>query len=402
MPQRSVAQQFATLLAVLCIIYAPPVKAQIDSKVSPRLSINEDYEQPIGFLIKFGSANKWTDTVPANAGSALGEAPGGVLIKIERVKGRSFAYNLQVDSDRDGDVSRELSQVLTPNSSVLVKVNHRWEGGKQQSLPYRITFRRSTDGRNQVKDVFWWSPHYRAEGKLRTAKCEAFFAVLDINGDGLFDKLDFAAGTSIQVDRNGDGKIWGKDEWLKGEQIIEYCGDAFLIESIEVDGSSLTLVKTNLRVPKIGEPLPAFSLLTSGGKTVRSDELKGKVHLLDFWASWCKPCIEKFPLVKQLNVEFKGNLVIIAVNVDEKSRLPLAWKVVKDYRLQWTQIMTGNGESDPIWKMFGGMDGNRLSIPLYVLVDDMGLLRYAGSGGADLSELRSRIRGVLAKNNVLK
>lgn len=49
MPQRSVAQQFATLLAVLCIVYAPPVKAQIDSKVSPRLSINEDYEQPIGF-----------------------------------------------------------------------------------------------------------------------------------------------------------------------------------------------------------------------------------------------------------------------------------------------------------------------------------------------------------------
>ena len=50
-----------------------------------------------------------------------------------------------------------------------------------------------------------------------------------------------------------------------------------------------------------------------------------------------------------------------------------------------------------MYKMFGGMEGNQLSvIPLYVLVDAEGVLRYAGSGGADLSELRSCIKGLPA------
>ena len=49
-----------------------------------------------------------------------------------------------------------------------------------------------------------------------------------------------------------------------------------------------------------------------------------------------------------------------------------------------------------MWKMFGGMEGNQLGIRLYVLVDGEGVLRYAGSGGADLSELRSCIKGLPA------
>jgi thiol-disulfide isomerase/thioredoxin len=392
MQQRSVTHELARLLAFLCLISAAPVMAQVESRVTIPLKINAHYEQPMGFEIKFGSISESANSVPAKTGFALGEAPGAVVIRIERIKDQPFSYRLQVDSDRDGDLTREVSQVLTPNSSVIVKVNRRWEGGRQQSLPYQVKYTRDPDQRNQVQDVFWWSPHYRAEGKLRIKNCEAFFAVLDINGDGLFDKSDFSRGTSIQLDRSGEGQIWGEDEWLKGEQIIEYCGDAFITEAIKADGSSLTLARTNLRVPKIGERLPAFSLLTSGGKTIRSVELRGKVHLLDFWASWCKPCIEKFSLVKQLEEEFKGDLVIIAINVDEASRLPMARQVVKDYRLPWAQIMTGTGESDPLWKMFGGMEGNRLSIPLYVMVDDTGLLRYAGSGGPDLSELRSRIK----------
>lgn len=242
--------------------------------------------------------------------------------------------------------------------------------------------------------VFTWSPHYRAEGKVKVNNCESLVAVLDLNGDGLFDRADFAAGTSINLDRNGDGKIWAADEWLKGEQIIEHCGDAFLVDRLEADGSLITLARTTLRVPKLGERLPAFSVTTVGGEAIRSDELKGKVHLLDFWATWCRPCVEKFPLVKRLGEEFQSDLAIIAVNVDASSRIPLARQVVRDYSLPWPQVMKGEGERDPLWKMFGGMEGTQLNIPLYVLVDEQGVLRYAGNGGNDLSELRSSMKGL--------
>ena len=115
------------------------------------------------------------------------------------------------------------------------------------------------------------------------------------------------------------------------------------------------------------------------------------MYLLDFWASWCKPCVEKFSLVKQLGAGYGEALAIIAVNVDEESRLNMAREIVRNYGLRWPQVMSGKGEADPLWKTFGGMEGNRLAIPLYVLVDSKGVLRYAGNGGEDLIELRHKV-----------
>ena len=107
---------------------------------------------------------------------------------------------------------------------------------------------------------------------------KALFAVLDLSSDGQFDDADLGGGSSIGVDRNSDGRIDGKDEYLMGNQIIEYCGDGFLVDSLAVDGTSITLVKTTLRVPKIGEQVPEFSLATLDGKTIESRSLRNKIY----------------------------------------------------------------------------------------------------------------------------
>ena len=377
------------------MIGVAPAAAQAGRESALPLKINEDFVQPIGYMITFRGSGDSSYGLPADTGSASGQARGGVLVRVERVQGQAAAYRIQVDSDGDGDVDEEAAQVAAVDSSVVVKVVRKWAGGKQRSLPYTIRYSRHTDRSNgQVREVFMWSPHYRAEGVLKVNNCESLFAVLDLNADGIFDKADSEAGTNITLDRNGDGKIWAADEWLKGEQIIEHCGDAFLVEGLESDGSLITLARTTLRIPKLGERLPTFSITTVGGESIRSDELKGKVHLLDFWATWCGPCVEKLPLLKRLGDEFKSDLTIIAVNVDAAPRMPLARQVIKDYGLPWPQVMKGEGERDPLWKMFGGMEGNHLNIPLYVLVDEQGVLRYAGNGGNDLSELRSSVKGL--------
>jgi thiol-disulfide isomerase/thioredoxin len=128
----------------------------------------------------------------------------------------------------------------------------------------------------------------------------------------------------------------------------------------------LTLATTALRVPKVGEVLPTFSLTTEDGTAISSANLRGRVHLLDFWASWCKPCIEKFVAVKEIGETFKRDLSLIAINVDDQSELTIACQIVKDYGLPWPHVMSGKDERDPLWKVFGGMEGNRLGIPLYV------------------------------------
>ena len=65
--------------------------------------------------------------------------------------------------------------------------------------------------------------------------------------------------------------------------------------------------------------------------------------------------------MKQVADEFKTDVSVIAINVDEQSLLPNAHKIIKNYGLTWPHVMNGRGEADPLWKMFGGMERNRLA-----------------------------------------
>ncbi len=68
---------------------------------------------------------------------------------------------------------------------------------------------------------------------------------------------------------------------------------------------------------KVGDEFPDFKSFKIEGAV--PDKLKGKVVLVDFWASWCHPCEESFPVMDQLQGLYGDQgLVVIAVNVDEK------------------------------------------------------------------------------------
>jgi hypothetical protein len=56
-------------------------------------------------------------------------------------------------------------------------------------------------------------------------------------------------------------------------------------DSLQPDGSAITVVETSIEKPKLGAPVPTLLMETTDGATLRSGEWKGKVVLLDFWAS---------------------------------------------------------------------------------------------------------------------
>ena len=165
-----------------------------------------------------------------------------------------------------------------------------------------------------------------------------------MNADGVFDRRDFRAGSAVGLDVDGDGKIAGKGEFLSGGEVFEFCGRRFFVDpdSLRPDGSAVTLVETSLEKPKLGSPAPTLIMETTDGAALRSSEWKGRVILLDFWASWCGYCIEGFKTIKQMDEEFAPTL----------------------------QVMSGKGLDDPLWMMFQGLDH---SMPQYIIIDREGI-----------------------------
>lgn len=97
------------------------------------------------------------------------------------------------------------------------------------------------------------------------------------------------------------------------------------------------IVSANAAQLKVGDVLPDLAAYQLEGQL--PDSLKGKVVIVDFWASWCSPCKASFPVMEQLYQRYsKDGLVIVAVNIDDKradmedflKKNPVTFTVVRD------------------------------------------------------------------------
>ena len=128
---------------------------------------------------------------------------------------------------------------------------------------------------------------------------------------------------------------------------------------------------------RIGDPVPPFSLQTLDGKTLSITSLRGKVVLLDFWATWCGPCRQAMPELKDLLQKNTGKpLVVISVSADETPDAPA--KFARANGMTWIQAWDGQG------KVIGGVFGAG-SLPSYVVIDADGRIAYLMKGWAPSS-----------------
>jgi len=68
----------------------------------------------------------------------------------------------------------------------------------------------------------------------------------------------------------------------------------------------------------VGDEAPEFELLTETGQKVRLDDFRGKFLVLNFWATWCPPCVEEMPSLSLLSQQFAGKgVAVLGVSVDQ-------------------------------------------------------------------------------------
>jgi thiol-disulfide isomerase/thioredoxin len=134
---------------------------------------------------------------------------------------------------------------------------------------------------------------------------------------------------------------------------------------------------------EIGLSAPTFKLPDLSGQQVSLDQFKGKVVMLDFWATWCGPCRMTMPLVENLQKEYADTMVLLTINLQEPH------DIVRDYiRAQGIHSRVLLDEEGSVGAMYGSE-----SIPLQILIDKQGILRYvqAGYGPRMAAQLRAEI-----------
>jgi len=142
-----------------------------------------------------------------------------------------------------------------------------------------------------------------------------------------------------------------------------------------------------------GDIAPPIGLPDQAGQLVDLSKLEGKVVLIDFWASWCRPCKQEMPVLEALHKKYRADgLVVVGINIDSKAKkmrsflkaTPVTFRQVRDEKL-----IVANRYEPP-------------AMPSSFFVGRDGRIRYVHEGfrKGDAEKLESQVKALLAEETV--
>jgi thiol-disulfide isomerase/thioredoxin len=149
----------------------------------------------------------------------------------------------------------------------------------------------------------------------------------------------------------------------------------------------------------VGRAAPTIDAIDVDGRRVRLSDLKGKVVLVTFWASWCPPCLDAFPRLNAVQEKYRGRgLEIIGVNLDAhhedvkdvKTAMPIVRHVLVHNGVTWANVLNDEGNDSDIARAYGvesvptnaliGTDGTILGVSIGEPELEAAILKALASG----------------------
>jgi thiol-disulfide isomerase/thioredoxin len=189
------------------------------------------------------------------------------------------------------------------------------------------------------------------------------------------------------IDSNGDGRVdpsvfSPESATANGESLVFRVGNVFVsTEAVDLKSRRIVLrshpASDYERIElEVGNVVPDFAFADAVGKTRHLRDFRGKYLLLDFWASWCGPCVADMPKLKEVYDRFsKDGFEILGMNNDDDDGLEKARVLIREQTATWTHAM-GPEASAVVRNRF-----RIIPFPTKILLDREGRILSIGQKG---------------------
>lgn len=132
-----------------------------------------------------------------------------------------------------------------------------------------------------------------------------------------------------------------------------------------------------------GDPAIDFELMDTNGNTIKLSDYKGEVVVLNFFATWCQPCIDEAPELEAFGTEYDGATLLIIAKGETKNRVQ---KFIDEYNSELIYLLDTKEEVSKNYHILGQ--------PETLIIDKDGIIREKISGPTTKKELISKIKAL--------